>query len=86
VSQSKPLTSHGETLWRFSGKCRYNDLALRIPDTYRIGHEAHFGEVTRQFLRYLHKVEPVPTWEKSNMLAKYFVTTSGVALAQGART
>src|SRR5262249_23437243 len=27
-------------------------LTLRIPDQFRIGHEAHFAEVTRQFLHY----------------------------------
>jgi predicted dehydrogenase len=28
-------------------------LRVHIPDTFRVGHEAHFGEVTRQFLEYL---------------------------------
>jgi hypothetical protein len=57
-------------------------LWLTIPDRYRTGHEAHFAEVTRQVLRYLRKDEPMPAWEKPNMLAKYFVTTGGVAMAQ----
>lgn len=57
-------------------------LRLTIPDRYRVGHEAHFAEVARRFLRYLQKEEPMPAWEKPNMLAKYFVTTGGVALAQ----
>jgi DNA-binding XRE family transcriptional regulator len=55
---------------------------VSIPDHYRTGHEAHFAEVTRQFLRYLEKKEKLPTWEKPNMLAKYFVTTGGVALSR----
>jgi predicted dehydrogenase len=54
-------------------------LRLRIPDEYRVGHEAHFAEVTRQFLAYLRRPESVPAWEKANMLAKYAVTTQGVA-------
>ncbi len=53
-----------------------------IPDAYRVGHEAHFGEVARQFLRYLEKPAALPAWEKPNMLAKYRVTTEGVRLAQ----
>jgi predicted dehydrogenase len=57
-------------------------LHVSIPDHYRTGHEAHFAEVTRQFLRYLEKKEKLPTWEKPNMLAKYFVTTGGVALSR----
>lgn len=53
-----------------------------IPDIHRKGHEAHFGEVTRQFLRYIRGEEKMPAWEKANMLAKYHVTTEGVALAR----
>jgi hypothetical protein len=57
-------------------------LHVSIPDKYRIGHEAHFAEVTRDFLRYLRRELPMPGWEKANMLAKYAVTTRGVALAR----
>ncbi len=57
-------------------------LHVTIPDRYRVGHEAHFAEVTRQFLRYLQKKESLPGWEKPNMLAKYHVTTGGVALSR----
>lgn len=59
---------------------------VTIPERYRVGHEAHFGAVTRQFLRYLEKPRSMPTWEKSNMMAKYTVTTKGVQLSQQART
>jgi predicted dehydrogenase len=55
---------------------------VTIPDRYRVGHEAHFGEVTRQFLKYLEAPRTVPAWEKPNMLAKYFVTTQGVQMSQ----
>jgi predicted dehydrogenase len=63
------------------------NLRLTIPDHYHDGHEAHFGCVLRQFLRYLDRSEALPAWEKPNMLAKYHVTTHGVALARagGAR-
>lgn len=50
---------------------------IDIPDEYRIGHEAHFGQVTDRFLKLLDG-EPMPTWEKSNMLAKYYVTTKAL--------
>ena len=55
---------------------------VTIPDGYRVGHEAHFGEVARQFLRYLERPADLPAWEKPNILSKYYVTTEGVRLAQ----
>src|SRR5262249_32655305 len=58
------------------------EALVRIPDSYRVGHEAHFGEVTRQFLAYLRQPGTLPAWEKANMLSKYRVTTEGVRLAQ----
>jgi predicted dehydrogenase len=47
---------------------------LQIPDRYRIGHEAHFGQVTNNFLKYLDE-GTLPKWEAPQMLAKYWVTT-----------
>ena len=53
-----------------------------VPDTYRVGHEAHFAEVTRRFLDYLKDPASLPRWERANMLAKYWVTTQAVALSR----
>ncbi len=53
-----------------------------VPDVYRLGHEAHFGEVTRHFLDYLKAPASVPRWETANMLAKYYVTTRAVELSR----
>jgi predicted dehydrogenase len=58
------------------------EMHVRIPDQYRVGHEAHFAQVTNQFLKYLKNPGALPRWEKANMLAKYFVTTKGVELSQ----
>jgi predicted dehydrogenase len=55
---------------------------VTVPDHYRVSHEAHFGEVTNQFLRYFQAPKTLPAWEKANMLAKYFVTTQGVKLSK----
>lgn len=55
---------------------------ILIPDRYRIGHEAHFAEVTNQFLTFLEQPALLPAWEKPNMIAKYRVTTEGVAMAR----
>jgi predicted dehydrogenase len=55
---------------------------LTIPNRYRVGHEAHFGQVTRQFLAHLEAPAAVPAWERANLLSKYAVTTEGVRLAR----
>jgi predicted dehydrogenase len=61
------------------GGCR-----VVIPDAYRVGHEAHFALLVRQFLEYVRDPGKLPAWEKSFMLAKYYVTTKGVELARAA--
>lgn len=52
-----------------------------IPSKYRVGHEAHFGQVTEHFLDYLQE-GALPAWEVPNMLAKYYVTTSALDMAK----
>lgn len=51
-----------------------------IPDAYRVGHEAHFGQVAERFFQYL-KDGRLPAWEVPGMLAKYRLTTRALALA-----
>jgi hypothetical protein len=60
------------------------ELHVTIPDRLRIGHEEHFGQVTRAFLGYLRDRSALPAWERPNMLAKYYVTTEGTAIARRA--
>jgi len=57
-------------------------LRVDIPDVHRVGHEAHFAQVARQFFEYVRNPMSLPAWEKPNMLAKYFVTTTGVELSR----
>ncbi|MDR0743004.1 MAG: Gfo/Idh/MocA family oxidoreductase [Tannerella sp.] len=52
-----------------------------VPAKYHNGHEAHFGQVTENFLKYL-KNASLPAWEAPNMLAKYYVTTHALKLAK----
>jgi hypothetical protein len=54
---------------------------VEIPAKYRVGHEAHFGQVTEHFLDYL-KEGKLPDWEVPNMLAKYYTTTSALDMAK----
>ncbi|MDB5031920.1 putative oxidoreductase C-terminal domain-containing protein [Mucilaginibacter sp.] len=53
-----------------------------IPEKYKDGHEAHFGRVTEKYLDYLRKGD-MPKWEVPNMIAKYYTTTTALALAKG---
>ena len=58
------------------------EIHIAIPDAFRVGHEAHFAEVTTNFLKYLRNRNALPSWERPNMLAKYFVTTTGTELSR----
>jgi predicted dehydrogenase len=43
---------------------------VTIPEKYDIGHEAHFAQVTENFLRYL-RAGKLPDWEVPGMITKY---------------
>jgi len=58
------------------------ELHVTIPDAFRVGHEAHFAQVATRFLSYLRDRSTLPTWERPNMLAKYFVTTTSTELSR----
>ena len=51
-----------------------------IPENYSVGHEAHFGQVTEKYLKFL-KQGKMPAWEIPGMLAKYYVTTQAYKIA-----
>jgi predicted dehydrogenase len=53
-----------------------------VPAPYHVGHEAHFAQVTAQFLSYVEQGR-LPDWEVPNMLAKYATTTQALARAPG---
>jgi predicted dehydrogenase len=59
-----------------------NEIKLVIPDALRVGHEAHFAQVTSRFLVYLRDRGKLPSWERPNMLAKYTVTTLGTEMSR----
>jgi len=54
---------------------------ITIPEKYRIGHEAHFRQVTERYLKYLVDGK-LPDWEVPNMLTKYRTTTAALELAR----
>ncbi len=45
-------------------------FAVTVPAKYHNGHEAHFTQVTENFLKYL-RAGKLPEWEVPNMLTKY---------------
>ena len=57
-----------------------NGWKLVIPQTFKIGHEAHFAQVMQRYLQYLND-KKLPDWEVPNMLAKYYTSTKAVEMA-----
>lgn len=53
----------GEGVWK-----------IVIPAKYRVGHEAHFAQVTKDYLHSLAQGH-LPAWEVPNMIVKYYTTT-----------
>lgn len=51
-----------------------------IPEKYKTGHEAHFGEVTKKYLQFLQD-GTMPVWEVPNMITKYYTTTEALRKA-----
>ena len=64
------LEKSGERVWK-----------VIIPEQYRVGHEAHFAQVTEKYLQYLVK-EKLPSWEVPNMITKYYTTTEALKVAK----
>ena len=62
---------------------RGGEARLIVPEKYRLGHEAHFAQVAEAFLGYLKNPKALPRWEKSEMLAKYFICAKGAELSRG---
>jgi predicted dehydrogenase len=54
---------------------------INIPDKYKVGHEAHFTQVTNKYLNYL-KAGKLPEWEVPNMLSKYYTTTKAYEMTR----
>jgi hypothetical protein len=64
------LEKLGDKLW-----------SVQIPDQYKVGHEAHFAQVTAKYLQYL-KDGKLPEWEVPNMITKYYTTTEALKMAR----
>ena len=62
-------------------KVKENLWRLDIPEKFKPGHEAHFAQVTENYLEYL-KEGKLPEWEVPNMISKYFTTMAAYRMAQ----
>lgn len=76
----KGLPQSGLSLERM-GNTRWKVV---IPEVLKIGHEAHFAQVTAKYLEYL-KTGKLPEWEVPNMITKYYTTTSALKLAKATK-
>ena len=57
-------------------------VAIDVPARYDVGHEAHFAQVTSDFLRYLREGK-LPDWEVPNMLVKYGTIMEAYRMSRG---
>ena len=57
------------------------EYKVYVPEHYHTGHEAHFAEVTKNYLHYLG-TRTLPDWEVPNTLTKYYTTTQALKLAR----
>lgn len=58
-----------------------NAWRITVPDRYDTGHEAHFAQVTGDFLHAL-RISHLPDWEVSAMLTKYATTMRAYDLSR----
>lgn len=54
---------------------------INIPEEFKIGHEAHFSQVTKNYLKYLEN-GALPSWEVPNMITKYYTTIEAYKMAK----
>lgn len=54
---------------------------IMIPEEFKIGHEAHFAQVTQNYLKYLEEGK-LPNWEVPNMITKYHTTIEAYKMAK----
>jgi hypothetical protein len=62
---------------------RNNGRSIRviIPDDLRVHGGSTFGQLLEQFLKYASNPQSIPSWEQPNLLAKYYITTTAVRMA-----
>jgi hypothetical protein len=56
-------------------------IRVTIPDELRVRGGSRFGQLVEQFLNYVRNPQALPGWEAPNLLAKYYITTTAVRMA-----
>ncbi|MDH5397126.1 MAG: Gfo/Idh/MocA family oxidoreductase [Cyclobacteriaceae bacterium] len=56
-------------------------LEVVVPDKFKLGHEAHFSQVTEKYLQYLIAGK-LPEWEIQNMLTKYYLNMQAYQMSR----
>jgi predicted dehydrogenase len=62
-------------------KAEGDHFVVTVPEKYHNGHEAHFTQVTENFLKYL-RAGQLPSWEVPNMITKYATIMQAYTLSQ----
>jgi predicted dehydrogenase len=78
---SQAVTECQERYPRLSFEALPGGWRIVIPYEYRVGHEAHFRQVTERYLKYLVDGK-LPDWEVPNMLTRYRTTTAALEMAR----
>lgn len=73
------IASLAETHKGLGAEKHGGEWKIVIPDALRIGHDAHFRELTKEFLSYVEHPGSLPRHEMTNLLAKYYVCTAAEA-------
>jgi predicted dehydrogenase len=73
------IAALAETYPGLALEARNGEWRIIIADALRIGHDAHFRELTKGFLARIERREPLTAVEQANLLAKYYVTTAAEA-------
>ena len=66
----KALTEINKLYPGISFEAHETGWRINIPESYAVGHEAHFGQVAKKYLEFI-KRGSMPAWEVPNMLVKY---------------
>jgi predicted dehydrogenase len=79
------LAVQNEIAERFPGtsvvKMEEGKWKIVIPEQFKVGHEAHFAQVTQNYLKYLES-GGLPEWEVPNMITKYYTTIAAYKKAK----
>src|SRR6185437_692411 len=81
VSLERRLRSLSDSYPDLSFRNNGSSFRIVIPREDRVLGGSTFGQLIKQFLKYVRNPQSLPNWEQPNLLAKYYITTTAVELA-----